>query len=257
MSARQEIEGPSSSGIAAAIAPTSGASKTSDMPKPVETVMKVVATMTPSASEKGKASPEQAAAARATETAAGSRSARFALMAASIAFAGAFGAMGGALALALVERQAVPQLEAIDLTLVQDTMASVRAELSAIKSSVESSNHNVNAQLAKFTERLEKRAPTPAQPSAQAPGRTPGDVTGSVRSQALATPSAPRPRVIEGWALRRVSRGVAIIQGHEGAIEVAAGDIVPGIGRIEAIRRQDGRWVVLTNSGMITTSTSR
>jgi hypothetical protein len=256
MSTRQEIEGPSSSGIAAAIAPASGASKTSDMPKPVETVMKVVATMTPSASEKGKASPEQAAAAQATETAAGSRSPRFALMAASIAFAGAFGAMGGALALALVERQAARTPRPSTLLGVGRDGEPAR-RMSAIKSSVESSNLNVNAQLAKFTERLEKRAPTPAQPSAQAPGRTPGDVTGSVRSQALATPSAPRPRVIEGWALRRVSRGVAIIQGHEGAIEVAAGDIVPGVGRIEAIRRQDGRWVVLTNSGMITTPTPR
>jgi hypothetical protein len=73
----------------------------------------------------------------------------------------------------------------------------------------------------------------------------------------LATPSTPRPRVIEGWALRRVSRGVAIIQGHEGAIEVAAGDIVPGIGRIESIRRLDGRWVVLTHAGMITSQPAR
>jgi hypothetical protein len=73
----------------------------------------------------------------------------------------------------------------------------------------------------------------------------------------LATPSAPRPRVIEGWALRRVSRGTAIIQGHEGAIEVVAGDIVPGIGRIESIRRLDGRWVVLTHGGMITAQPPR
>jgi hypothetical protein len=148
-----------------------------------------------------------------------------------------------------------PQLEAIDLTIVQGAMASLRNELSAIKSSVENSNRDVNAQLAKFTEQLEKR--TSAQPSAQAPARSPADVTGSVRPQALATPSAPRPRVIEGWALRRVSRGTAIIQGHEGAIEVVAGDIVPGIGRIESIRRLDGRWVVLTHGGMITAQPPR
>lgn len=262
MTTRQDTEG--SPGIAAVTvnAPTSAASKTSDMPKPVETVMKVVATMTPSASEKGKASPEQAVAAQATEAAAGSRAPRFALMAASIAFAGAFGALSGALALALIERPgpAAPQLEALDLTLVQDTIASLRAELSAIKSSVESSNQNVNTQLAKFTERLEKRVQTSAVTPAQspAPARASGDVTGSIRSQqAAATAGTPPPRLIEDWVVRRVSGGVAVIQGSAGPIEVATGDIVPGIGRIESIRRQGGRWVVLTKSGMITTPAAR
>jgi hypothetical protein len=34
-------------------------------------------------------------------------------------------------------------------------------------------------------------------------------------------------------------------------VEVAPGDMLPGLGRIEAIRRQDGRWVVITSRGMI------
>jgi hypothetical protein len=167
--------------------------------------------------------------------------------------------MAGALGMSLVAPPATtaPQVEAIDLTVVQGAMASLRNDLSAIKSSVETSNRDVNAQLAKFGERSEKRTPTPPQPSAQAPGRTSSDITGTVRQQALATPSAPRPRVIEGWALRRISRGVATIQGHEGAIEVAVGDVVPGIGRIESIRRLDGRWVVLTRAGMITSQPPR
>ena len=59
--------------------------------------------------------------------------------------------------------------------------------------------------------------------------------------------------MIDGWTVRHVSRGVAIIQGRRmGAIEVEAGDVVPGVGRIESIRRQDGRWIVLTSNGMIT-----
>jgi hypothetical protein len=28
---------------------------------------------------------------------------------------------------------------------------------------------------------------------------------------------------------------------------------MPGLGRVEAIRRQDGRWVVVTNKGLIVT----
>ena len=69
---------------------------------------------------------------------------------------------------------------------------------------------------------------------------------------------ASRARVIDGWTVRHVSRGVAVIQGRRmGAIEVEAGDIVPGVGRIKSIRRQDGRWIVLTSNGMITSPTAR
>jgi hypothetical protein len=42
-----------------------------------------------------------------------------------------------------------------------------------------------------------------------------------------------------------------LIQGRIGLIEVEVGDPLPGGGRVEAIRRQDGRWVVVTSKGLI------
>ena len=33
--------------------------------------------------------------------------------------------------------------------------------------------------------------------------------------------------------------------------EVYAGDLVTGLGRVDAIRKQDGRWVVVTSKGLI------
>ncbi len=36
-----------------------------------------------------------------------------------------------------------------------------------------------------------------------------------------------------------------------GILEVIPGDNVPGLGRIDGIRRQDGRWVVVTSRGLI------
>jgi hypothetical protein len=58
--------------------------------------------------------------------------------------------------------------------------------------------------------------------------------------------------VLDGWIVRRVYNGAALIQGRfGGVIEVEPGDNLPGLGRIETIRRQDGRWVVLTSRGMI------
>jgi hypothetical protein len=36
-----------------------------------------------------------------------------------------------------------------------------------------------------------------------------------------------------------------------GMVEVEAGDVLPGLGRIDAIRREGGRWVVITSRGTI------
>ena len=65
-----------------------------------------------------------------------------------------------------------------------------------------------------------------------------------------------RGPVLDGWVVRNVNRNVAIIQGRRiGVIEVEAGDIVPGVGRIQAIRKQpDGKWVVVTSKGLITSA---
>ena len=57
---------------------------------------------------------------------------------------------------------------------------------------------------------------------------------------------------VDGWILRDVRRGTALIEGRMGIIEVDQGDILPGLGRIDAIRKQaDGRWVVVTTRGLI------
>ena len=76
------------------------------------------------------------------------------------------------------------------------------------------------------------------------------DRAGRSRSPAPAQP-ARQPGSVEGWVLRDVQRGTAVIEGRMGLIEVDQGDVVPGLGRIEAIRKQDGRWVVVTSKGLI------
>lgn len=262
---------------AAASTPASKAPTPLDMPKaihipkPVEAVMKAVEAMKPAEAAKAPAAP--AASAKEADE---SRSNRFAMLAASVAFAGALGAMAGALGTSVFARPgpaAETPLAAIELTSVRDSIASLRTELSAIKSGVESSNRNANAQFARFTERLERIDRAQAAPAAQLKqameaidrlerrAQAQGDASGSLRPQpAAAMPAAeppPQP-VIDGWVVRHVSRGVAVIQGRRiGAIEVEAGDIVPGVGRIESIRRQDGRWIVLTSKGVIASPTPR
>ena len=51
--------------------------------------------------------------------------------------------------------------------------------------------------------------------------------------------------------LLNVADGGATIEGRQGIFEVYAGDPVPGLGRVDAIRKQDGRWTVVTSKGLI------
>ncbi len=62
---------------------------------------------------------------------------------------------------------------------------------------------------------------------------------------------AGRLPTLDDWVLRNVAYGGALINGRRGIYEVYAGDYIPGLGRIDAIRRQDGRWVVVTSRGLI------
>lgn len=129
------------------------------------------------------------------------------------------------------------------------------------------------AKLAKMGEALEKLEKTrlaaaapaavvPVPAVAPAPAK---EVTASI-STAAAAPTAPasttpvpaaKPEVgrlptVDGWVLRDVARGGgAVIEGRQGIYEVYAGDPVPGLGRVDAIRKQDGRWVVITSRGLI------
>ena len=121
------------------------------------------------------------------------------------------------------------------------------------------------AKLAKLNEAVEKlRSASPVAPAVAAPvASVPAaaapiaakEATGSI---APAPTAADAPKVelarlptVEGWVLRGVFNGVALIEGRRGIYEVYAGDPVPGAGRVDAIRRQDGRWVVITSKGLI------
>jgi hypothetical protein len=104
-------------------------------------------------------------------------------------------------------------------------------------------------------------AAAPAQVAAAAPATSvvPKDVTGSVTPPAAAAvlpataakSEVARLPTVEGWVLRDVGHGGALIESRRGVFEIYAGDSIPGVGRVDAIRKQDGRWVVVTSKGLI------
>ncbi|WP_347952186.1 hypothetical protein [Bradyrhizobium sp. CER78] len=212
---------------------------------------------------------------------AGSR--RFGAMAAVIALATVAGAIGGALATAGLGHLAAPAAASVRDVAAKDAakeaadaaIARIDGEIAALKSSIDQTARNGTVQFSKASERIEKVEKAQAEPIARlnklsetvdklrAPqttvaAATPArEVTGSIPpATAAAAPAAPRPGVgrlpvVDGWALRDVGNGGALIEGRGGIYEVYAGDPVPGLGRVDAIRKQDGRWVVVTSKGLI------
>lgn len=71
-----------------------------------------------------------------------------------------------------------------------------------------------------------------------------------VRPKSAAAEKAP---VIDGWALRDIFEGAAILENRRHRlVEVGPGDVVPGVGRVESVERRGREWVVVTRQGLVT-----
>jgi hypothetical protein len=62
-----------------------------------------------------------------------------------------------------------------------------------------------------------------------------------------------RPTTIEGWMVRDVIGGAAVLEGPGGVWSVTRGDTVPGVGTVDSIVRWGNRWIVATSRGLIST----
>jgi hypothetical protein len=172
---------------------------------------------------------------------------------------------------------------------LKEMISRLRGDVAALKTEIEGSTKVANAQFAKMGERIERAekaqsepagriakisetldridrrsavntaAATPAPTPAAASTATPApvqvaaaspEITGSIPQEAKQTP--PKPAVVEGWLLREVVDGFALIEAANGRLfEVGPGSNIPGVGRVESIKRQEGQWVVLTPKGLI------
>lgn len=65
----------------------------------------------------------------------------------------------------------------------------------------------------------------------------------------------PPDKVLPDWIVQGVQDGRALVENRYGGVfDVAAGSVLPGLGRVETIKRQDGEWIVVTARGLITSS---
>jgi hypothetical protein len=211
--------------------------------------------LTPAAG--GGAAPADDAASEPAEESAAPYVSRFSVLAAALALAAYGLARPAALPAVAAGRTALEDIQALKENVVQ-----ARVELAALKLSIDSANRNTVAQLSRISERIDRVERSQAEPAAKltkavdtlerlSRGEASSkDVTGSLASPASGS-NQSKPAVVEGWVVRDVYRGTALIEGRMGVIEVDQGDVVPGLGRVDAIRKQDGRWVVVTPKGLI------
>jgi len=215
---------------------------------------------------------------------------RLSAMAAVVAIAASVGAISGALATAGMMHFAAPTAapaQVVDTSALDASVARIDADLVALKANVEHTSKTGLGQFNRTNDRLDKlekaqaepmakiaklsetvdrlRATPPAAPAqAAAAPAAPRETTGSIAPAQVATaaaapaPAAAAPKTevgrlptIEGWRLRSTANGGALIEGRDGLYEVYPGDPIPGVGRVDAIRRQDGRMVVVTSKGLI------
>jgi hypothetical protein len=187
-------------------------------------------------------------------SAAPAHSARFLMLAASVAFAAAFGSFVGSVSGSGLVRFIYPVEPAAGATNTVDAMREMKldlAALSVIKSDLDSASRNTTSQFAKIADRLDKLDQRTAMAS---------ETTGSIASPASAAPAPVAPdapkstdRILQDWVVQDVQNGRALVESRNGGIfDVGAGSTLPGVGRVDTIKRQDGQWLVLTERGTIT-----
>jgi hypothetical protein len=174
---------------------------------------------------------------------------RTALLAASVALAAALGVVIGAMAanqFAAPARQETASLS--DRTAMQRSIGQLSKEIAALKASITAADSAALSTTPKTTERP---------PSAP-------EITGSIPQLSAAEPTPrpavtaeTRPPVVYDWSIRYVRDGYVYVRGHGDTYQVQLGAPLPGLGPVQQVKRQDGRWLVVTPKGLIVSMRDR
>jgi hypothetical protein len=202
--------------------------------------------------------------------AAPARSKRFVMLAASVAFAAGFGSFVGSVSGSGLAPFIYPPPQAPAPTSgIENTIAAMReiklelAGVAALKASLDSAARNTTNQYAKIADRLDRidqRSAAAAETTASLPAAMQGaSPPAQTVALAAAAPAAEPPklsdRILPDWVVHDVQNGHALVESRYGGLfAVSAGSVLPGIGRVDMIKRQDGHWVVLTPRGTITSA---
>jgi len=200
------------------------------------------------------------------------RTKRFALLAASVALAAGLGGLAGAMTVGVLMPTRTTDAPAAEERLaIQKAIAHLAAEVALLKTNIEASNKLASAQFGKLGERFDRNERAQAEPAQRlakiteildrlerrTASSTVPETTGSVVPQRAAAAPAPEIKdqskpVVDGWSIRDARNGLVTVQSRSGIYEVVPGADLPGLGKVETIKRQDGHWIVVTQKGLIT-----
>ena len=196
------------------------------------------------------------------------RSKRFVALAASVAFAAGFGSFIGSVSgwglVRLIYPPAPPPAPTSSTENTIAAMREVKLELAALKSSLDVAARNTTNQYAKIADRLDRidqRSAAAAETTASLPPPASLAAPPPTQTAALATVAPPAEptklsdQILVDWVVHDVQNGHALVESRYGGFfAVSTGSVLPGIGRVDMIKRQDGHWVVLTARGTITSA---
>lgn len=122
------------------------------------------------------------------------------------------------------------------------------AKIAALAERIDQAEREQGARIASLAAQSDRRIAAPAPVAKAEPVQT-----GSLAEARPKPAAAETPVVIEGWAVRDVYDGTAMLEDRRRRlVEVAAGASIPGVGRVEAVERRGRAWVVVTRHGIIT-----
>lgn len=182
------------------------------------------------------------------------RNRRRAALAATIMLAAGFGAAVGAVAMRQPHQPpAKPDTALLEENhALQRSVAKLNKDLTTLRANIETAARESKTQIAKATASLSDRLDKAM------------DVTGSIgkpatTAAAISPPVAapaplpqPRPSIVQGWTVREARNGRIWVENRGELFAVAPGVPLPGLGRVETIRREGDSLVVVTTKGLIT-----
>jgi hypothetical protein len=186
---------------------------------------------------------------------------RYVLLAASVTFAAVLGAVIGALASGGYSTSAKPDPAMIAQNqAMQQAIARLGKEVTTLKASLDAANKSAHTQIAKITDRLEHAnaeiTGSIAAPQTASPMPLPQPRPAPRVAAAEAVPSA-RTSIVPGWTIHDMRGGYVYVENHGEVYQVLLGAPLPGLGPVESVKRQDGRWVVTTPKGIIVSMRDR
>jgi hypothetical protein len=189
---------------------------------------------------------------------------RYGVLAASVTFAAALGAVIGALASSgSPPPPAKPDVAAIEQSkAMQQSIAKLNKEIAALKTNLDQASKTAHTQIAKISEKLEQQAAEitgsiaapQTIPAAQLPLPVPRPAQ---RFAAMEPPPPARTPVVTGWTIHDFRNGYVFVESHGEVFQAQIGAPLPGLGPVQSVKRQDGRWMVLTPKGMIVSMRDR